>query len=201
MTGVRLNPIRSIWSTANVVLGSLSLILISGPIEAIAQAQQIPLVQRSTLQPGTRGQEVTELQAVLKLMGYYNGPVDGIYSDGTVRGVSAFQQAAGLTPDGIVGEGTWNRLFPPSPGAVASSVVNPQSVPFIQSSRPILRQGMESDWVAQLQQRLNQLGFFDGSPTGVFGPRTEDSVRELQSRYNLEPDGIVGPSTWAILFP
>jgi peptidoglycan hydrolase-like protein with peptidoglycan-binding domain len=60
---------------------------------------------------------------------------------------------------------------------------------------------MESDWVAQLQQRLNQLGFFEGSPTGVFGPRTDASVRALQRRYNLEPDGIVGPSTWSILFP
>ncbi|MCT7993771.1 peptidoglycan-binding domain-containing protein [Laspinema olomoucense] len=199
MTEVVFNPMGWIRSTAKVVGCSLSLVLISVPIAAIAQ--QTPFVQRSTLQQGTRGQEVTELQAVLKLMGYYTGPVDGIYSEGTVRGVSAFQQAAGLTPDGIVGEGTWNRLFPPSPGAVASGVMNPASVPFIQSSRPILRQGMESDWVAQLQQRLNQMGFFEGSPTGVFGPRTDASVRALQSRYNLEPDGIVGPSTWSILFP
>ncbi|MCT7988954.1 peptidoglycan-binding domain-containing protein [Laspinema olomoucense] len=199
MTKVVFNPMGWIRSKANLMVCSLSLVLMSVQIAAIAQ--QTPFVQRSTLQLGTQGQQVTELQAVLKLMGYYNGPVDGIYSEGTVRGVSAFQQAAGLTPDGIVGDGTWNRLFPPSPGALSSGVVNPASVPFIQSSRPILRQGMESDWVAQLQQRLNQMGFFEGSPTGVFGPRTEASVRALQSRYNLEPDGIVGPSTWAILFP
>ncbi len=199
MTEVVFNPMGWIRSAAKLTVCSLSLVLISVPIAAIAQPT--PFVQRSTLQQGTRGQEVTELQAVLKLMGFYTGPVDGIYSEGTVRAVSAFQQAAGLTPDGIVGEGTWNRLFPPSPGAVASGVVNPGSVPFIQSSRPILRQGMESDWVAQLQQRLNQLGFFEGSPTGVFGPRTDASVRALQRRYNLEPDGIVGPSTWSILFP
>lgn len=184
------------------MLWTVSIVLISSPFGAVALAQQTPFVQRSTLQAGNQGQEVTELQAVLRLMGYYNGPVDGIYSEGTVRAVSAFQQAAGLTPDGIVGEGTWNRLFPPSPGAIATSVVNnPGSVPGIQSSRPILRQGMESDLVAQLQQRLNQLGFFEGSPTGVFGPRTDASVRALQRRYNLEPDGIVGPSTWSILFP
>lgn len=199
MTEVVFNRMGSIRSHSNLIGWSLSLILSSVPIAAIAQ--QTPFVQRSTLQLGTRGQEVSELQAVLKLMGFYTGPVDGIYSEGTVRGVSAFQQAAGLTPDGIVGEGTWNRLFPPSPGAIASGFGNPASVPLIQSSRPILRQGMESDWVAQLQQRLNQLGFFEGSPTGVFGPRTEASVRELQLRYNLEPDGIVGPSTWSILFP
>ena len=199
MTEVVFNPRCWIRSTAKLMVCSLSLVLISAPIAAIAQ--QTPFVQRSTLQVGTRGQQVTELQAVLRLMGFYTGSVDGIYNEGTGRAVSAFQQAAGLTPDGIVGEGTWNRLFPPSPGSVASGPVNPGSVPFIQSSRPILRQGMESDWVAQLQQRLNQLGFFEGSPTGVFGPRTDASVRALQRRYNLEPDGIVGPSTWAILFP
>lgn len=199
MTAVVFNPMGWIRSTAPLMVCSLSLVLISAPIAAIAQ--QTPFVQRSTLQVGSRGQQVTELQAVLRLMGFYTGPVDGIYNEGTGRAVSAFQQAAGLTPDGIVGEATWNRLFPPSPGSVASGPVNPGSVPFIQSSRPILRQGMESDWVAQLQQRLNQLGFFEGSPTGVFGPRTDASVRALQRRYNLEPDGIVGPSTWSVLFP
>ncbi|WP_199321983.1 peptidoglycan-binding domain-containing protein [Leptolyngbya sp. FACHB-321] len=67
---------------------------------------------RSTLKPGSRGSEVTELQAALKLLGYYSGTVDGVYGQSTVSAVSQFQQAAGLNADGITGSATWNRLFP-----------------------------------------------------------------------------------------
>lgn len=31
---------------------------------------------------------------------------------------------------------------------------------------------------------------------GLFGPSTEDAVRAFQRIFNLNPDGIVGPSTW-----
>ncbi len=67
---------------------------------------------RPTLKPGSRGSDVTELQATLKLLGYYSGTVDGIYGQSTVSAVSQFQQAAGLNADGITGPVTWNRLFP-----------------------------------------------------------------------------------------
>ncbi|PSB28115.1 peptidoglycan-binding domain-containing protein [Stenomitos frigidus] len=67
---------------------------------------------RPTLKPGSRGAEVTELQAALKLLGYYGGTVDGFYGQSTVSAVSQFQQAAGLGADGITGPATWNRLFP-----------------------------------------------------------------------------------------
>lgn len=67
---------------------------------------------RPTLKSGSRGSEVTELQATLKLLGYYSGTVDGVYGQSTVAAVSQFQQAAGLGTDGITGPATWNRLFP-----------------------------------------------------------------------------------------
>lgn len=70
------------------------------------------VLMRPTLKPGSRGAEVTELQATLKLLGYYGGTVDGVYGQSTVSAVSQFQQAAGLGADGITGPATWNRLFP-----------------------------------------------------------------------------------------
>lgn len=34
---------------------------------------------------------------------------------------------------------------------------------------------------------------------GVFGPITEECVKQFQRTHNLEVDGIVGPKTWAAL--
>ena len=70
------------------------------------------VLTRPTLKPGSRGANVTELQATLKLLGYYGGTVDGVYGQTTVSAVSQFQQAAGLDADGVTGPATWNRLFP-----------------------------------------------------------------------------------------
>lgn len=71
-------------------------------------------IQRPVLKLGSQGNEVSELQAALKLLGYYNGNVTGLYSEKTAIAVSQFQQSAGLIADGIVGPATWNRLFPAS---------------------------------------------------------------------------------------
>ncbi len=78
-----------------------------------------PPASRSTDKPflklGSQGTEVTEVQALLKLMGYYTGAINGTYDDSTANAVFQFQKAAGLSPDGIVGTDTWNALLPPAP--------------------------------------------------------------------------------------
>ncbi|MGI0486230.1 peptidoglycan-binding domain-containing protein [Pantanalinema rosaneae CENA516] len=70
---------------------------------------------RSTLKVGSQGAEVTEVQAMLQLLGFLKDTVNGVYGQSTAEAVAKFQQVAGLTPDGIVGMATWNRLLPPTP--------------------------------------------------------------------------------------
>ena len=36
---------------------------------------------------------------------------------------------------------------------------------------------------------------------GFFGPQTQGAVQVYQANNNLEVDGLVGPLTWASLFP
>lgn len=59
---------------------------------------------------GSRSQEVTEIQKVLKAKGYYKGNVDGIFGTKTKNAVIAFQRDNGLSQDGIVGKATLAAL-------------------------------------------------------------------------------------------
>lgn len=196
--------------------GCLALLL--GSSAGLAQSQ-VPLAPSTTLsaetatrpllKSGSRGAEVGELQATLKLLGFYTGPVDGVYGKNTIAAVIQFQQAAGLSADGVTGTATWNRLFPPTellppianqPSPPASvpdpspAALNPESVTF-----PILRRGMKGSAVVGLQERLRAIGFLKGSADGVFGAETLAAVKAAQRNFGLEPDGVVGAATWNVL--
>lgn len=64
-----------------------------------------------------------------------------------------------------------------------------------------LRKGdPRTDLVRLVQTALGDDGWGEIPVDGVFGPVTESAVRTFQLRADLEPDGIVGPATWAALF-
>lgn len=41
--------------------------------------------------------------------------------------------------------------------------------------------------------------YADGTISGFFGPKTQDAIRRFQARFGLDPVGVVGPSTKAVL--
>lgn len=74
--------------------------------------QQFPNV----LRPGDRGKTIEVLQQYLSVVGAYYEEiplisVTGIYDEATQNAVIAFQKAFSLSPDGIVGEQTWQELY------------------------------------------------------------------------------------------
>jgi peptidoglycan hydrolase-like protein with peptidoglycan-binding domain len=64
--------------------------------------------------------------------------------------------------------------------------------------RPLLRQGVNSEAVKLLQERLNVHGA-QLRADGSFGPLTHQAVRIFQEQQEISVDGIVGPQTWARL--
>lgn len=56
------------------------------------------------------GPDVRQLQQMLRALGFYRGPVDGVYGAETEAAVRAFQQSRRLTPDGVVGPQTAQAL-------------------------------------------------------------------------------------------
>ncbi len=146
-----------------------------------------PVDQRPTLRQGDRGDAVVQLQRRLKDLGFLSGAADGDFGLGTQRAVIAAQQKLGLTADGVVGPTTWAALDKATPAQPT------------QPTQPTLRQGDRGDAVVQLQQRLRAFGFLTAPADGDFGPLTRSAVIAAQRRFGLDPDGVVGPSTWAAL--
>ncbi len=220
------------WCVYLSTLGLIGLSSVSTQIAASAESHastisQAPASERSSplpasegtgraiLRSGSRGADVNELQATLKLLGFYDGAVDGLFGETTVAAVERFQDAAGLGKDSVVGPATWERLFPPDPVTIAPTPIakpvpaakprepvalkpTPQAAP-ASAAFPILRKGITGDAVRGLQERLRSLKLFDDSIDGVFGEATETAVKAAQRKYQLDPDGIVGPGTWSVL--
>jgi len=95
--------------------------VLSLSMTAIAQTSQLPdssdttpitTSPRPLLQIGSEGEEVVNVQAMLTLLGFYTGAIDGEFDESTATAVMKFQEASELVTDGIVGENTWNSLLP-----------------------------------------------------------------------------------------
>lgn len=65
----------------------------------------------------------------------------------------------------------------------------------------ILSLGSQGDEVRQVEQRLKDLNVYSGGVDGVFGGGLQSAVKVFQQTNGLAPDGVVGPQTWAALFP
>lgn len=53
----------------------------------------------------------------------------------------------------------------------------------------------------QVQRRLRELGLYADAIDGDIGPKSKAAIRAFQRLNGLRSDGIVGPKTWAALFP
>ncbi|MFP2907861.1 peptidoglycan-binding domain-containing protein [Pyxidicoccus sp. 3LFB2] len=69
-----------------------------------------------TLQQGSTGSAVVELQTLLARAGFSPGAADGNFGAMTRTAVMNFQRARGLSADGIVGPATWAALRSSAPG-------------------------------------------------------------------------------------
>lgn len=122
-----------------------------------------------------------DIQDRLASLGF-DAPIDqrGAFDDVTRESVIAFQRAKGLDADGIVGPDTWRSLY-------EAGYRLGDRILFMR--RPMIR----GEDVAELQARLNSLGFDSGKVDGIFGTNTERAVVEFQSNRHLAEDGKVGP--------
>jgi len=139
------------------------------------------------LRRGSRGEAVRDLQQRLVSLGHDLAGDDlGSFGTATERAVLEFQHHRRVRVDGIVGNETWSAL-------VESGYALGDRLLYFR--RPMLR----GDDVAELQRRLNALGFDAGREDGIFGRGTLAALIEYQRNAGLPADGICGHTTIAAI--
>lgn len=156
----------------------------------------------ATLEMGSEGSAVRALQERLKKLGYLKGSVDGSYGEATRTAVLAFQQTNGLTADGKAGNATLNVLYSDSAKSAGSSSSSSDSgnKDIASTGYVTLETGSTGTGVKKLQQKLKDLGYYNGSVDGNFGEGTEVAVETFQRKHNLRVDGKAGPATQRVLY-
>ncbi|MBR7117245.1 MAG: peptidoglycan-binding protein [Clostridia bacterium] len=179
-------------------------------ITDVPQESGAPTAPLEPLSEGDSGAAVEIMQIRLnRISANYPGipkiyPTDGFFDVSTANAVRKFQEVFNLTPDGIIGPATWNRV-----NAIYGAVKDLYSI----SSEGLtvselatayereLREGVNSPGVFTLQYYLAYISLFIPtveSPTvdGSFGTGTRDSVISFQKTYGLPETGIVDERTW-----
>ena len=136
---------------------------------------------------GDEGAPVRDIQQRLRGLGFATEPdTAGVYGPGTRGAVIAFQHSTGLPADGIVGSETWRALV--GAGYRLGDRLLYHRIPM-----------MRGDDVADLQRKLDAIGFETGKADGIFGPDTLGGLLDFQSNRRLPEDGIAGSGVAAEL--
>ncbi len=171
--------------------------------------EDIPKQFAGDIRLGNQGDPVRVLQYYLALVATYNNAIpapaiDGIFGQGTLSAVNAFQLQYGLSQTGVVDAATWNKLTEVYLGILES---NP---PDFQVNEPIpypgtpLRPGSSGDAVTVLQERLSYISGFrtnipDVEVTGSFDEQTLAAVNAFAADRGLPQKGFVGPVLWDLI--
>ncbi len=184
---------------------SLAIVLLTGSASAL------------TLRYPQRGENVTTLQTALKMLGYYDQNIDGIYGNGTRAAVKEFQAAWNLTRDGVAGPKTLEKIealtgiVVGGPSDAGDSDDDDQSSSGSSSSDgnvsdgngtglfggvyTTLKIGSSGERVRILQRALKALGYDVGHVDGDFGSATYVGVKAFQKSNSLTVDGKAGKNT------
>lgn len=147
--------------------------LASGPFWVQIVAKRGGVIVWYVFKQGDSAPQVRVAQYLLRQQGYTNLVVDGIYGVETNEKVRNFQNKNDISDEeNQIGPETWEQLI------------------------ITIQQGSQGDAVRGLQFILNNSFGYTLEIDGVFGPLTNEAVKDFQSKHGLTPDGVVGPLTW-----
>ena len=203
--------------TADGIIGRATWYKISSIYVAIkslaeleSEGEELPssVTYPGILKKGSTGEAVKQLQYFLSaISAYYEDisslKIDGIFGTNTENTVKDFQNAFNLEVDGIVGKKTWNKIyntFKSIEKNLEQGIVKPSEYPGY-----VLKKGSTGHEVKKIQSYLSSIAskytvLPNISADGHFGSKTKAAVIAFQKYFGLNPDGIVGPTTWNMIF-
>ena len=168
---------------------------------------------------GSSGDDVKQLQTQLTELGYYKGKISGNYLEATQKAVEQLQKKNGLEVNGIADADLQDMILekrilsksetPDDTNSPVPSLSNylvddnentvsvpDEAVPFTKK----LKSGSRGKLVKQMQQRLAELGYYEGPISGNFQKYTTRAVKSVQTQNGIESTGVVDETTWNLIF-
>ncbi len=161
------------------------------PTQAVKTTATPRVYENVILELGSRGAEVRKMQERLIQLGYLSGTATGVFNESTEAAVIAFQKRNVAYFDGKAGPMTLTKLY--------SDTALKASAPAASIGTVLKNGDKNSQAVRLLQQKLKDLGYYNGSVDGTFGDGTELAVRSFQANNGLTVDGKAGETTLNLL--
>lgn len=131
------------------------------------------------LEIGATGSDVKKLQQALKILGYYDGRIDGDYGDATTLAVSELQDAQGLEPDGVAGKKTITAIFG-SVGKSASKTTTTTTNKTTKTSTTKTLTTVKKTYTTEV------LDWFDDEVTKVIPKNAKITIKDVKTGKTFE---------------
>lgn len=174
---------------------------------------------RRPLRFGSTGEDVKELQVQLTELGYYKGKITGNYLGSTRTAVETLQKKNGLEVTGVADPDLLEMIRErkilnksekpsdtdtPAPN-LSNYLVDENENSVIVPDEPVaftkkLKSGSRGQRVKDLQERLTELGYYEGPVSGNYMKYTVRAVKSIQKQNGLESTGVVDEATWNLVF-
>ncbi|MBR3334262.1 MAG: peptidoglycan-binding protein [Clostridia bacterium] len=172
-----------------------------------------------TLRYGSGGEDVKALQTRLTELGYYKGKISGDYLEGTRKAVEDLQKKNGMEVTGTADSNLQDLLEAgkilarsekpddtntPAPD-LSNYLVDENEDGVRVADEPVeftkkLKNGSSGKLVKQMQERLTELGYYEGPLSGNFQKYTTRAVKNVQTQNGLPSTGVVDEETWDLIF-
>jgi peptidoglycan hydrolase-like protein with peptidoglycan-binding domain len=164
----------------------ISLALATVPLSACTRTAASPAYQPAAVTPRYEQPVSTgatyDVQRRLSELGYYRGPIDGIWGGETRTAVERFQANRRLVVTGDLNEATVAAMGLDPNRVLGRNYVAPPAY-----EQPVANVGPVTTRAAQ--ERLRRIGFYHGPIDGVWGPDTRLAMEEFQHQRGLRVTG------------